>query len=82
MLQLILNDKLILSFEQLGKKARLIISEAEVELACRKETIKNLKKFLTEDETKIFKGRLQLHKQSDIIEISTKKQTNSGSFIH
>jgi len=45
MLQLILNDKLILSFEPLGKKVRLIISEAEVELACRKETIKNLKKF-------------------------------------
>ncbi|MFA6278223.1 MAG: hypothetical protein WC622_15850 [Pedobacter sp.] len=74
MLQLILNDKLILSFEPLGKKVRLIISESDVELACRKETIKNLKHFLTEDEMKIFKGRLQLHKQGDIVEVLLKNK--------
>jgi hypothetical protein len=70
--QVLLNNTLTLSFEPLGKKVRLIISEADVELACRKETIKNLKHFLTEDEMKIFKGRLQLHKKGDIVEILLK----------
>lgn len=69
-----LNDKLILSFEPLGRKVRLIIFEADVELACRKETIKNLQQFLAEDETKIFKGRLQLHKREDIIEVLLKSK--------
>ncbi|MBB2145038.1 hypothetical protein GM921_06060 [Pedobacter sp. LMG 31464] len=72
--QVLLNNTLTLSFEPLGKKVRLIISEDDAELACRKETIKNLKHFLTEDETKIFKGRLQLNKQGDIIEVLLKNK--------
>ena len=37
-----------------------------------KRNDKEFEKILTEDETKIFKGRLQLHKQLDIIEILLK----------
>ena len=46
MQQIILNEKLTLVFEPLGKKVRLIITEADKELVCRKETIKNLQYFL------------------------------------
>ncbi|MFD0941192.1 hypothetical protein [Pedobacter boryungensis] len=74
MQQLILNEKLILSIESLGKKVRLIISELDTELACRKETIKNLERFLIEYEAKIFKGRLQLHKYNEIIEVVLKSK--------
>lgn len=69
MQQLILSDKLILSFELLDRKVRLIISELDTELACRKETVKNLRQFLIADETKVFKGRLQLHKYNEVIEV-------------
>ena len=61
-----------MSFEPLGKKVRLIIAAADEELVCRKETIKNLKNFLIADETKIFRGRLQLCKPDNVIEIIMK----------
>lgn len=72
MQQIILNEKYTLSFEPVGKKIRLAILEADVELVCRKETIKNLRDFMVKDELKIFKGRLQLNKQKDIIEVVMK----------
>jgi len=72
MQQIILNEKLILSFEPSGKKIRLVITEADKELVCRKETIKNLNHFLVEDRAHIFKGRLQLKKHDDIVEVFIK----------
>ena len=74
MRQIILNEKLTLSFEPIGKKVRLIISEADQELVCRKETIKNLQNFCNVDSTYLFKGRLQLHKHDEIIEIVIKNK--------
>ena len=72
MQRIILNEKYTLSFEPLGNRVRLIILEVDVELVCRKETIKNLTNFLLKNEEKIFKGRLQLYKHQNIIEVILK----------
>ncbi|TKC10321.1 hypothetical protein FA048_09005 [Pedobacter polaris] len=77
MRQIILNEKLTLSFETLDKGVRLIISEADMELVCRKETYKNLQNFLKADEINIFKGRLQLHKRNEIIEVVIKNKPSA-----
>lgn len=74
MKQIVLNHHYMLSAEPDGKKVRLIVSMANVEVVCRKETLKNLTSFLKETEAKIFKGRLQLHKQEDVIEVIVKKE--------
>ena len=84
--QIILNEKYTLSFEQSGKKIRLIISAADEELVCRKETLKNLKNFLLKDQFRLFKGRLQLNKLNDIIEVIMKNKpiaiVSAGNFEH
>lgn len=72
MQQLILNSKHVLVFEPSVSKIRIVVLEDGIESVCRKETLKNLKRFLTSKETKIFKGRLQLHKINDAIEIIVK----------
>ncbi|RZK58094.1 MAG: hypothetical protein EOO87_01175 [Pedobacter sp.] len=72
MQQLILNSKHVLVFEPSGSKIRIVVLEEGIESVCRKETLKNLKRFLTSKETKIFKGRLQLHKVNDAVEIIVK----------
>ena len=74
MRQIILNKQLTLTFEPIGKKVRLIILEADQELVCRKETLKNLLNFLSTEEMNLFKGRLQLHKVNEIIEVVIKNQ--------
>lgn len=74
MRQIILNKQLTLTFEPIGKKVRLIISEADQELVCRKETLKNLLNFLSTEEMNLFKGRLQLHKVNEIIEVVIENQ--------
>lgn len=70
-----LNEKLMLSFLPSHQAVKLVISEADVELVCRKETLKNLIQFLKADEMHIFKGRLQLHKQGKIIEVIMKNKS-------
>ncbi|MES2419175.1 MAG: hypothetical protein V4541_13390 [Bacteroidota bacterium] len=69
-----LKDKMTLVFEPLGKKLRLIVSSADVELACRKETLKNLDIFIKTEEIDIFKGRLQLKKHGAEIDIIVKNK--------
>lgn len=69
---IILNEKYILSFQQLDKKIRLILSEGDKELVCRKETLKNLDEFLSKEEVGIFKGRLQFYKHTTLIEVIMK----------
>ncbi|KQC01080.1 hypothetical protein [Pedobacter sp. Hv1] len=70
MQKIILNNELTLSFEPLGKRVRLVVSTTANELVCRKETIKNLTSFLKLEENHLFKGRLQLNKHGDIIELN------------
>lgn len=72
--QLILNEQLILAFEPFGKSVRLVLSAGNEELVCRKETIKKLQAFLKLEENHIFKGRLQLDKHGDIIELQLKNK--------
>ena len=72
MRQIIFNEQLTFCFQLLGKKVRLIISEADIALVCRKEIIKNLKSFLLKDEVRIFKGRFQLNKYKGIVEVIMK----------
>ena len=74
MQRIALNDRLTLSFEPFGKKVRLIVATKDQELACRKETIKNLLSFLKLGETNIFKGRLQLNKHGEVIELNVKNK--------
>lgn len=74
MQNIILNERLTFSLESLDKKVRLIVFDADKELACRKETPKNLQKFLTVNEATLFKGRLQLNKYRDDIEVVIKGQ--------
>ena len=74
MQRIALNDSLTLSFEPFGKKVRLIVATIDEELACRKETIKNLMAFLKLEETNIFKGRLQLNKHGEVIELNVKNK--------
>lgn len=79
MQQIILSEKLTLGFEPLGGKLRLIIFETDEELVCRKETIKKLQQFLSVKQAHIFKGRLQLRKNEDVIEVLVKQ--NSAGII-
>lgn len=72
MQEIILNNELTFSFEPLGKRVRLIILGYGRELVCRKETFQNVLKFLTINEASLFKGRLQLNKNKDDIEIMIK----------
>lgn len=84
MQQIVLNKRYSLSFEHQGEQIRLILLEDNVALVCRKETLKNLNSFLLKEELKIFKGRLQLYKQKDIIEVIMKGKPiailSSGKF--
>jgi hypothetical protein len=73
--QINLSNNLVLSFEPLDKRVRLVVFSEGKELACRKETIKKLELFLATDETHLFKGRLQLNKKKDLINIVLKNQS-------
>lgn len=72
MQQLILNSKYVLVFEPSGSKIRIVVLDGGLESVCRKETLKNLTRFLVSEEIKIFKGRLQLRKINNAIEIIVK----------
>lgn len=67
-----LENNLKLSFEKLPHTVRLIISKNNDEWVCRKEKLKNLFSFLEKDKVHIFKGRLQLFKLNDRIDIQVK----------
>ena len=47
-----------------GKKARLIVYKGGVENVCRKESLKNIKEFIQSGGNHLFKGRLQLQKNT------------------
>ena len=74
MKQLALTDTLSFRLENDNKKLRLIIADGDKELACRKETLSNLKRFIQSDQSSLFKGRLQLHRQDNAITITLKGQ--------
>ncbi len=67
-----INKNFSLAAEPYEKKVRLIVIKDGDEYFCRKETLGNLKKFLLADESHIFKGRLQLIKKQNTINIQAK----------
>ena len=67
-----LDNNLLLTFEPDNKKLRLVITDGLAELACRKETPGNLRRFLTGGQSSLFKGRLQLHKSTGNIAVVLK----------
>ncbi|GGI25990.1 hypothetical protein [Pedobacter mendelii] len=73
-----LQNDLNFSFEKLPDTIRLIISKNNEEWACRKEKLKNLISFLEADEMHIFKGRLQLFKSGNKIDIQVKNKKISS----
>ncbi|RWY57212.1 hypothetical protein [Mucilaginibacter gilvus] len=72
MIQFNLPGNLTLLLEPANKKFRLVLIDGTQELACRKETRTNLKRFITSTESQLFKGRLQLYKNDDAIIIKLK----------
>lgn len=67
-----LNNNLLLTFEPDNKKMRLVVTDGPAELACRKETPGNLRRFLASGQNSLFKGRLQLHKNAGDISVVIK----------
>lgn len=67
-----LNEKHFFTIEPDGKKVRLIVTDGTNELVCRKETMNRLIRFCTEEDSRIFKGRLQLIKIDKTISIEIK----------
>ncbi len=64
-----------LKSEPYKAKVRLVVMQDKKELACRIETFKNLAAFLQTKEARIFKGRLQLQKVNDEVNIELKNET-------
>ncbi|TCD04176.1 hypothetical protein EZ449_17865 [Pedobacter frigidisoli] len=69
-----LQNDLNLSFEKLPHTIRLIISKNNEEWVCRKEKLKKLFSFAEVDKERLFKGRLQLLKSDDKIDIQVKSE--------
>lgn len=69
---LTLNGGLLLHIETGDKKLRLVISNGTTEMACRKVTPAILLQFLSSTNQNLFKGRLQLFKDTDAVNIVLK----------
>lgn len=72
MTELKLTDTLSLYIDNHDKKVRLIVGDGAQELACRKESVSVLKRFISSTPTELFKGRLRLHKYQDTISVILK----------
>ncbi len=60
------------AIEHFEKRPRLIVYKDGVENVCRRESFKNLQRFILSDDEKIFRGRLQLYKSGGEIVIEVK----------
>jgi hypothetical protein len=67
-----LSNNLWLQSEADNKKLRLVLTDGFTELACRKDTPGKLRRYLTNGESALFKGRLQLHKSNGNIAVVLK----------
>jgi hypothetical protein len=81
-----LENDLQFAIERYEKRARLIVYKGKVENVCRKDTFKNLMQFIQSGEEHLFKGRLQLHKNSTAIDIIVKGKSagsiNTDDFMN
>ena len=69
-----LQNDLKFSLEKLPHTIRLIISKDDEEWVCRKEKLKKLFKFTETEDEHVFKGRLQLFKSEDKVNIKVKNE--------
>lgn len=67
-----LGDNHSFGIEFYGKKARLVVYTGSVENVCRRESLKKLQNFIQSNENHLFKGRLQLHKNTAGISVLLK----------
>ena len=67
-----LNEIQNLAIEPNEKQLRLVVFKNGTEDVCRKEYLDKLKRFILSDETRLFKGRLQLIKTPDSIGVEVK----------
>lgn len=65
-----LNDEYSLTLEDHGKGVRFVVAKNDNGFICRKEKKSTVYKFFQTSAIHLFKGRLQLDKQDDIITIS------------
>ncbi len=72
MIAITLDHGFSFAIEHFEKRARLIVYKDSVENVCRRESLKNLEGFILSDDEKLFKGRLQLYKNSEEIVIEVK----------
>ena len=70
--KILLSNQITFSIEPFEKKVRLVVYKDNKEWVCRKETFKNLNYFLSQEDVSIFKGRLQLHKRKNKINVEVK----------
>ena len=70
-----LNEAYSLAIEPSQKKVRLVVYKNGVENVCRRDTIVHLEHFILSDEERIFKGRLQLCKSGDSLNVEVKGDT-------
>ncbi|KQR67533.1 hypothetical protein [Pedobacter sp. Leaf176] len=69
-----LNNNFKLSFEKLPHTIRLIVSKNNNDWVCRKEKLINLLAFAEVNKDGLFKGRLQLLKSDDRIDVQVKSE--------
>jgi hypothetical protein len=67
-----LDNGFSFAIEPCEKRARSIVYKGGVENVCRRESLENLERFILSDDGKIFRGRLQLHKNGGKIVIGVK----------
>lgn len=67
-----LTDNYSFGVENLGNRYRLVVHNNEKELACRKEKRNILLNFLSETSGHLFRGRLQLKKEQEVIQVYLK----------
>lgn len=76
-----LNNNFKLSFEKLPHTIRLIVSKNNNDWVCRKEKLINLLAFAEVNKDYLFKGRLQLFKSDDRIDVQVKSKSLSDRFL-
>ena len=70
-----LNEAQNLLIERDQKRLRLVVYKNGDEEVCRKEYLRNINRFLLTENNRLFKGRLQLNKIADRIDVVVKGKT-------
>lgn len=75
MILIALDNNQSLCIEKYDTRVRLVIVQNANEKACRKEHLNTIEHFLTNTDCTLFKGRLQLRKQSDYLFVLLKGES-------